>query len=200
MVGNRIKTAWDEYERSLQGTGFFGTPDRVEIRVGNARQVIVNGLHHYCGDKAVWQPEYEGIVDWLTDNKGRGLWLCGECGRGKTLIGAKILPIVLNFYHLPRKIISLYDAKDLNGRFEEIASKHIIYIDDVGKESMAVQYGNRNLRFPDIVDEAEKKGKLLMFSTNLSQDEMLAKYGERTVDRLKAITKKVVFRGKSLRE
>lgn len=199
MVDNKIKTVWDEYERSLQGTGFIGSPDMVKIHVENARKLIVNGLVHYCGDKAAWQPEYDGIADWLTDNKGRGLWLCGECGRGKTLIGAKILPVIFNFYHYPRKIISLYDAKDLNSRFEEIASKHIIYIDDVGKESMAVQYGNRNLRFPDIVDEAEKKGKLLMFSTNLSQDEMLAKYGERTTDRLQAITKKIVFRGKSLR-
>lgn len=199
MVDIKVKTVWDEYERSLQGTGFFGSPDTVKIHVEHARTLIVNGLHHYCGDKAVWQPEYDGIVDWLTDNKGRGLWLCGECGRGKTLIGAKILPVIFNFYHYPRKIISLYDAKDLNSRFEEIVSRHIIYIDDVGKESMSVNFGNRNSRFPDLVDEAEKKGKLLMFSTNLSQDEMLAKYGERTTDRLQAITKKVVFRGKSLR-
>ena len=199
MVDNKVKTVWDEYERSLQGTGFFGSPDTVTIHVENARTLIVNGLVQDYGDKAVWQSEYDGIADWLTDNKGRGLWLCGECGRGKTLIGARILPIVFNFYHNPRKIVSLYDAKDLNDRYEEIASKHIIYIDDVGKESMAVPYGNRNLRFPDIVDEAEKKGKLLMFSTNLSQEEMLAKYGERTIDRLKAITKKIVFRGQSLR-
>ena len=116
------------------------------------------------------------------------------------LIGAKILPVLFNFYHFPRKIISLYDAKDLNSKFDDIVKKHIIYIDDVGKESVEVNYGNRNLRFPDIVDEAEKKGKLLMFSTNLSQEKMVEKYGERTVDRLRAITKKIVFRGKSLRK
>lgn len=200
MVGKDIKTVWEEYELALQGTGFFGSPKRVSIHIDNAKLLLCNGLKYYCGESAVWQPEYEDVAEWLTDNKGRGLWLCGECGRGKTLIGAKILPVLFNFYHFPRKIISLYDAKDLNSKFDDIVKKHIIYIDDVGKESVEVNYGNRNLRFPDIVDEAEKKGKLLMFSTNLSQEKMVEKYGERTVDRLRAITKKIVFRGKSLRK
>ena len=200
MVGKDIKTVWEEYELALQGTGFFGSPKKVSIRIDNAKLLLCNGLKYYCGEGAVWQPEYEEVAEWLTDNKGRGLWLCGECGRGKTLIGAKILPVLFNFYHFPRKTIFLYDAKDLNSEFDDIVKKHIIYIDDVGKESVEVNYGNRNLRFPDIVDEAEKKGKLLMFSTNLSQEKMVEKYGERTVDRLRAITKKIVFRGKSLRK
>lgn len=200
MVGKDIKTVWEECELALQGTGFFGSPKKVSIHIDNAKLLLCNGLKYYCGEGAVWQPEYEEVAEWLTDNKGRGLWLCGECGRGKTLIGAKILPVLFNFYHFPRKIITLYDAKDMNNVYNDIVKKHIIYIDDVGKESVEVNYGNRNLRFPDIVDEAEKKGKLLMFSTNLSQEKMVEKYGERTVDRLRAITKKIVFRGKSLRK
>lgn len=200
MVGKDIKTVWEEYELALQGTGFFGSPKKVSIHIDNAKLLLCNGLKYYCGEGAVWQQEYEEVAEWLTDNKGRGLWLCGECGRGKTLIGAKILPVLFNFYHFPRKIITLYDAKDMNNVYNDIVKKHIIYIDDVGKESVEVNYGNRNLRFPDIVDEAEKKGKLLMFSTNLSQEKMVEKYGERTVDRLRAITKKIVFRGKSLRK
>lgn len=192
-------TIWKECEKSLQGIGFWGKPDKVMIHIEKARQLLINGLMYYCGDRAVWQSEYNEVVEWLTDNQGRGLWLCGEYGRGKTLIGAKILPVLLNYYNSPRKVVSLYDAKDLNNKFDDILEKHIIYIDDVGKESMAVQYGNRNLRFPDIVDEAEKRGKLLIFSTNLSQEDMLAKYGERTIDRLKGITKKIIFKGSSLR-
>lgn len=200
MVGKDIKPVWEECELALQGTGFFGSPKKVSIHIDNAKLLLCNGLKYYCGEGAVWQPEYEEVAEWLTDNKGRGLWLCGECGRGKTLIGAKILPVLFNFYHFPRKIITLYDAKDMNNVYNDIVKKHIIYIDDVGKESVEVNYGNRNLRFPDIVDEAEKKGKLLMFSTNLSQEKMVEKYGVRTVDRLRAITKKIVFRGKSLRK
>lgn len=38
-------------------------------------------------------------------------------------------------------------------------------------------------------DAAERDGKLLMFSTNLDDATLVAKYGERTLDRLHAITK-----------
>lgn len=194
-----IRNIWEEAKRSLRKAGFVGYPDRVSIHVDRARLLLARGLQYCCNGREAWLPEYNSIVKWLEDNQGRGLWLCGDCGRGKTLIGASIIPLILANFHNPRKIVSLYDAKDLNTCYAEIAEKHIIYIDDVGKESVAVQYGNRDLRFADIVDLAEKKGKLLMFSTNLSQEEMLAKYGERTVDRLRAITTKIVFKGESMR-
>ena len=47
--------------------------------------------------------------------------------------------------------------------------------------------------------EAEKRGKLLMLTTNLSLEEISQKYGERTMDRLVAITRRVKFEGNSLR-
>ena len=71
MVGKDIKTAWEEYEKSLQGTGFFGTPQKVDIHIENAKALLVSGLRYYCGESAVWQPEYDGVAEWLTDNKGR---------------------------------------------------------------------------------------------------------------------------------
>lgn len=49
------------------------------------------------------------------------------------------------------------------------------------------------------MDEAEKRGKMLMLTTNLSLDEISQKYGERTMDRLVAITRRVKFEGTSLR-
>lgn len=65
---------------------------------------------------------------------------------------------------------------------------------------MSVKYGEKRLSFAELVDEAEKKGKLLIISTNLSLSELQQKYGERTVDRLRAITTPVVFKGDSLRK
>ena len=183
---------------SLKDTGYPAEPDRVRIKVANAEARLRAGLDYFTG-KGVWNEEnYRPIVEWLEDNKGRGLLINGGCGLGKSLIGMRIIPILVNT--ACRKVVSIYRAQDLVSQPDAILSKHIIYIDDVGKEAVEVSYGNRTLRFPDIVDEAEKKGKLLMFSTNLSQEKIVEKYGERTVDRLRAITKKIVFRGKSLRK
>jgi DNA replication protein len=65
---------------------------------------------------------------------------------------------------------------------------------------MSVKYGEKRLAFPELVDEAEKKGKLLIVTTNLSIQELKEKYGERTVDRLRAITTPILFKGESLRK
>lgn len=72
--------------------------------------------------------------------------------------------------------------------------------DDIGTENLSVKYGEKRLSFAELADEAEKKGKLLILTTNLSIDELREKYGERTIDRLRAITRTVLFSGESLRK
>lgn len=181
----------------LKDTGFSPDPATIPVKVRNAREALKNGLNHYLGE-AQWLPEYDEVVEWLTDNQGRGLLCYGNCGRGKSVICGKIIPVLLNYYH--NKIVSCYDAQNLNARADEILAKHILYIDDIGTESMAVKYGERRMVFSELCDLAEKKGKLLIVTTNLSLNEIAEKYGERTMDRLVAITKRVKFNGESLRK
>ena len=119
-------------------------------------------------------------------------------GSGKSLICWKIIPLLLN--HYCRKIVSCYDAQQMNADIDAVKAKHIIYIDDVGTENLSVKFGEKRLAFCEIVDEAEKRGKFLILTTNLSLDEISQKYGERTMDRLVAITTRVKFKGDSLRK
>ena len=53
--------------------------------------------------------------------------------------------------------------------------------------------------FVELCDMAELKGKLLIITTNCDIEHLTEKYGVRTVDRLRAITKYVPMVGKSLR-
>ena len=46
---------------------------------------------------------------------------------------------------------------------------------------------------------AERDGKLLMFSTNLDDEHLKMKYGDRVVDRLHSIVRKVTINGESNR-
>lgn len=181
----------------LKDTGFSPVPNTVEISIPNAKKVLWAGIKYFTGEKAQWLPEYLEIVNWLTNNQGRGLLCFGNCGRGKTLICGKILPLVLN--HYCRKVVSCYDSQQMNAELDSVKQKHIIYVDDIGTENLSVKYGEKRLAFAELTDEAEKKGKLLILTTNLSIDELREKYGERTVDRLRAITKTVLFTGESLR-
>ena len=182
----------------LSVIGFSPIPNLVKINIPDAKKVLFNGLNYFTNGAAKWLNEYDEIARWLSDNQGRGLLCFGNCGRGKTLICARILPLVLS--HYCRKIISCYDAQQMNADIDTVKRNHIIYIDDIGTESYSVKYGEKRFAFPEIVDEAEKKGKLLILSTNLSLDEIAQKYGERTMDRLVSITARVKFQGASLRK
>lgn len=181
----------------LKDTGFSPVPDLVCISIPEAKKVLWHGLKYFAKDTAQWLPEYEQVSAWLSNNEGKGLLCLGNCGRGKTLICGKVIPAILS--HYCKKIVSCYDAQQMNVDIDSVKQRHIICIDDIGTESVRVNYGEKRMAFPELVDEAEKRGKLLIITTNLSKDEIKEKYGERTLDRLRAITTPVRFVGKSLR-
>lgn len=162
----------------------------------NAELNLRKGLS-YCIGEYKWLPEYANIVEWLTDNHHKGLTLMGGCGLGKTVIGARIIPMMVNAFQ--RYIVNTYDSTYLAKHPDAVIEKHIVMIDDVGVEQDSIIYGERRKPFCELVDQAEKKGKLLIVTTNLTKGELMERYGERTVDRLMHITKGVKFNGKSFR-
>lgn len=182
----------------IKRTGLYLLPDRVSISIPDAEAVLKRGLAFFVGEGYKWLSEYEKVEKWLENNENRGLLCLGNCGRGKTVICCKIIPLLLS--HYCRKIAEVVDAQQMNADVDRIKRSHIICIDDIGTEGESVKYGERRMAFSEIVDEAEKKGKLLIITTNLSIDELTAKYGIRTIDRLKAITTPVLFKGESMRK
>lgn len=103
--------------------------------IPNAKEALIAGLEEVMRHKVEWLAEYDQIVNWLTDNQGKGLLLIGPPGVGKS----------------------------------------------------------------EIVDGIEKHGTLLIAATNLTMEEIKAKYELRTFDRLRANMQVVVIREKSLR-
>ena len=189
IIGNETERIWN---------GRAVEDDRVYIRTNDARSVLARGIRYFLGENAVWLPEYEHIAEWLADNKGRGLLCIGNCGRGKTVICQRVLPVIFKHWH--RLIMNTVTMTDLNERFDEYSRYKIISLDDVGVESVANKFGEKHSYFSEIVDLAERKQKLLVISTNLGDKELVNMYGVRTLDRLRALTKVVVFKGESLRK
>lgn len=192
-------------ERLNDGTG-VQLPSTVSIKIPNAEERLRGGLDYFVNvfsrgavTRATWnEANYRPIVDWMTDNQGRGLLMIGNCGLGKSLIGKYILPYLIR--DSCRKVVNIFSAQELNNKPDEILSYHIVYIDDIGTENISNIYGNKRIPFMELCDAAEQKGKLLICSTNLTLDELADKYGERTIDRLRATTKVVPFVGQSLRK
>ena len=125
----------------LEGTG-YPQITTVNFKIPEARTHLWSGLQYFCGEDAAWTQDYEPIAAWLSDNKGKGLLMSGSCGTGKTLIGSRIIPLLL--YHYCNKLMVFqYPAQEINCKVDEILRQKIIYIDDVGKENMLNSYGNK---------------------------------------------------------
>ena len=139
--------------------------------------------------------EYDKIIDWMVDTKGRGLMLMGDCGTGKSTILNYVIPAI--FRTITNKILRSVSAKEL-GEVERNKSPFIL-IDDLGTESIKNDYGTKIDSVADAISYAEDSSKTLLVTTNLTPKSLDERYSDRTLDRLRKC-KVVVIKGKSFRK
>jgi DNA replication protein DnaC len=172
-------------------------PDKkVYIKIENSKEKIMQ-YGAYFVPNFVWVDDYTEIVNWLENNDGRGLFLYGDCGRGKTQFAKYILPAIL--LAETNKVLRYYDVQECKLKFDEIMAKKILSLDDIGTEEIINNYGTKIDPFAEIIDSVEKKSKLIVITSNLNQDQLTARYGVRILDRIKSTTTRVLFQGKSFR-
>lgn len=170
------------------------------ISIPNACQRMKDGLKYFLGDYQ-WIQAYDEVASWLADNKGRGLLCVGPNGLGKTLICTKVIPVLLG-----HNIMSV-TSTEMNRRIDELLNEKFIIIDDLGKEDVCPKvYGTQRHPFYELLDAAERDGKLLIITTNLSTtpmrgytDSILNRYGSESISRLKTTTHVIEFQGTDLR-
>lgn len=177
----------------------------LNIRLDAPKEILCRGLRYFIGDNAKWLQGYDEIAKWLQDNDYKGLLLYGANGRGKSVMCYNILPTVFQYYFKQVKIFkcranNLHLIQSDKTDYYSMLCAQVIFIDDFGTESITSVYGEKRDVFSDIVDIAEQDKKLLVLSTNLTPDEIRDRYGIRTLDRLRAITRAICLNGESMRE
>lgn len=193
-----------DFESIYNDMKMHGMPlpaDKVLIQIPNAKTILDDCFKYTLSRQNaefIWQPEYDEVVKWFENNQGRGLFLYGDCGRGKSLLSRYVIPAIL--LKCMKKVVTVYDIQEMNAKIDEVMKKHIISLDDVGTEEISVNYGNKRLAFAEIMDSVEKHGKLVIVSTNLKKDAIIERYGERIYDRIISTTYRVEFKGNSLRK
>ena len=195
----------------------FRKDKKVRWQLQDADVLLMRGLAYAIGPTAQWLPEYDGVVDWLANNDGKGLMCIGDCGRGKTVITRDILPVLFDKYinvrfpdgNVGHIVYNYFLATELKSRWAEIERCKVICIDDVGTEAIAKVYGETHNLFSELVDLCNDRDKLLICSTNLTQAQLFGgeedgvvyppRYDQRTFSRLVGNTVRVYFEGEDLR-
>lgn len=188
--------------KDLNELGIPYRKERFVIKLNNAREIFTQYMQLFLSieqRKLEWQPEYEEVVNWLSDNKGRGLFLYGDCGRGKSIIAQQVIPSILLKYC--GKVVSVFNIQQMSTKLDEILKHEIISIDDLGTEPPVVNnFGTKRYAFPEIIDVVEKNSKFVLLTSNLRAAQLTAFYDERTLERIISTTKRIEFKGKSLRQ
>ena len=170
----------------------------VNLHIPNAIFALKAALEFFIGRNFVWLPEYNQVADWLNDNQGRGLCLYGNNGTGKTVLVQKVIPALILRYC--NKIVSCFNYYDLNTEADKIINRRLVSIDDAGLEGEGVIFGNKRWVFPEVMDIAEKRSNIVIFSSNLNGEGFRDKYGVRTFERIVATTKRIEFNHSSFRK
>ncbi|HVO53592.1 MAG TPA: ATP-binding protein [Solirubrobacterales bacterium] len=150
-------------------------------------------------------------VDGLGDNlaAGRGLWIFGGTGTGKTTLAMLISKAALEagktvaIYSLPKllaRIRRTYDSEpggdSYLSLFEQLTSVDLLHIDDLGAEKRSDWVLEQ---LYSLVNERYEAERSMLVTTNLGIDELEEQIGARTVSRLSQICDEVELRGEDSR-
>jgi DNA replication protein DnaC len=134
----------------------------------------------------------EAIAERLTE--GRGLWLMGDVGTGKTTLAMLVSKAAVEaghtvaIYSLPRllaRIRRTYDADPGEDSylafFHRLTSVDLLHLDDLGAEKRSDWVLEQLYA---IVDERYESQRSMVVTTNLDQAALEEQIGPRTVSRL----------------
>ncbi|MCC6755349.1 MAG: ATP-binding protein [Solirubrobacterales bacterium] len=126
--------------------------------------------------------------------QGRGLWLMGDTGTGKTTLAMLVSKAALErnhtvaIYSMPKllaRIRATFDAaageESYSDFFERICEVDLLHIDDLGAEKQTDWVLEQLYA---LVNERYERQKSIVVTTNLTQEELEQQIGPRTVSRL----------------
>jgi DNA replication protein DnaC len=136
---------------------------------------------------------------------GRGLWLSGDVGTGKTTLAMIVSKAAIDagrsvaIYSCPRLLGVLRESIDAGGVLaflDRLAEADLLHIDDLGAEHrtewvLEQLYSIVNARYQD--------ERSIVVTSNFDRDELAEQLGERTVSRLEACCELLPFYGPDAR-
>jgi DNA replication protein DnaC len=155
--------------------------------------------------------EVQSFVDDLEERlgTGRGLWLFGDTGTGKTTLAMLVSKMALEaghsvaIYSLPKLLAHIrrtYDSEPGGDSylafFERLTSVDLLHIDDLGAEKRSDWVLEQLYA---LINERYEAQRSVLVTTNLPHEELEEQIGSRTVSRLSQICDEVPLFGSDRR-
>ena len=133
--------------------------------------------------------------------EGRGMWLVGDVGTGKTTLAmivsnaALAAGFTVAIYSLPRLLNLIRDEIDTDNSLldllDRLSSVDLLHVDDLGAQHTTPW---RLEQLYSIVDARYQAGRPIVATTNLMPDELVDQMGQRTDDASEVVGKRIVSR------
>lgn len=207
-----IMTVEQACEQLLK-SGFVKQYQTVKVGIANPKAVFAEAFITLGIEGANFEEKrkkfipmlgYSQIFDWLSDNQGKGLWIAGDSGTGKTIIATMVIPVVLKLLHpmLTPTLIRHYqlNVKETAGQmYKQAIHSRVVIFDDMGRENTVNDFAGKFEFVPGIIDALENQKGMFIFTTNLPEGQLEQRYGTPTIDRIKGMCTKVIIKGKTNR-
>jgi DNA replication protein DnaC len=140
---------------------------------------------------------------------GRGLWLMGDVGTGKTTLAMLVSKAALEagrsvaIYSLPRLLAELRKSFDEDSDrsflelLDRLAAVDLLHVDDLGAERTSPWVIEQ---LYSIVNSRYEEERSMVVTTNLQREELVEQIGERTVSRLTEMCDELPLFGHDRRE
>jgi DNA replication protein DnaC len=166
--------------------------NRGEFIIDDENKELINQLYYYLTGRL----EFKGDL-------GKGVFLTGNVGTGKTLIINTIIQII---QELTNKRITVFHAKEVHSRVskqddEKYYHKRPLFVDDIGKEPNVVNsFGTKTSPIADLFAARYDLGAWTFATSNHTKPDLIKLYGESTVDRFREMFNVIPLTGDSRRK
>lgn len=185
-------------------------PDILEVK--EYLSMRYKNLVESRGKSILWNEQTLAAIDyvalWLFTPQRDGLLLYGKYGNGKTTLMTCLRDLFSKdrysdrlLFTTPAMIIrDMNKPPSDNSLYNHCCNVDVLLLDEVGAEDKtAVVWGNRCTPLQDILVYRYDRRRITVLSSNCDNGELLDRYGERVMDRIRESYTRVLFSHESYR-
>lgn len=193
----------EQYSTKISKPGNkFSTPlpiDKIEMeaRLNAAYQLNVEWRGGHIDMDAVTRSSIDNVLTWIYGSN-RWLFLSGTLGTGKTTMLKALKTIFPASIYCSAKMI--FDEFKRIERLPDVPDNKLLLLDDVGVESPLCKiFGEDRTPITDLLLHRYDWMATTVIATNLSIEELQARYGDRLADRIAEMATGILYDAPSYR-